>query len=356
MTRSPIRIVHQPPLRCVLVHGGEAHVAVPLCRLLAANGAVRVVYSGDSFQGLTPLDNLRLAADPLDKLLAIEPIDAIVLLGPHSPVDCTPGAEEQIGAMLKLVPLIVDHCRRMPPDARDRLKIVQLSGDHVFGSLPTGTAAFDGHARYAPSSLRAATQAAADHLIVAAAAEHGLPVTIAHYPELYGPGVTTGLVPELISAAVARAPMKLIATGAVERDWLNAHDLAAAIVAMIWHGLPGAIYPVSARQVFSERRIAHLVADLADRLDPPIDGHRRRALMRFLPPTRPRDARRALDPSWTEASIGWRPANDFQETLRTMIDQALRADTASRTSARTSTASVISLRSLDSVECGSVSY
>lgn len=327
MLHTPIRITHQPPLRCVLVHGGEPHIAVPLCQLLASDGAVRVVRSGGGGgEPLAPAPNLRIGSEPVASLLTFEPIDAVVLLGPRARVLSSPAAEAQIGAALDLLPLLADHCRRMPPDARARMRIIQLASDRVFGGLPLGEGSFNGDSRYRPTGLAAAAQAAADHFLAAAAAEQDLPLIRAYHPKLYGPHQPAGeLVPRVIAAAVAQAPIRLTGTGATERDWLHVEDLAAALAAIIWHGLAGSGYAIGARCVLNERAIAQRICDLADRFDPPINGQRRRALIGFAPPERPRDLRRALDPFRAETGLGWRPAHDFDATLLELIDAAIGA-------------------------------
>lgn len=326
MSRRPIHVVHERPLRTVLVHGGPRALGLALSNLLASDGAVRVVVSGAGMgePALAPA-NLRISDDAIAALLGIEPVDTVVLLGPRVRVGSSPAAESQIGAMLDLVPLLADHSRRLAPDVRARFRIIQMSSDRVFGGLPLDTGAFDADAPYAPTSLGGAAQASADLILAAAAAEHGLPVMIAHHGALYDEALTLGGLWPVVESAVARAAVPLSGSGAVERDWLHVADLAEAIVAMIWHGVPGGRYAIGAGEILSERAIAQIICDLADRLDPPIDGQPRRRLIGFTPIMCGRDLRRALDPTRSEAALGWRPRHTIEATLLAAIDHMLNA-------------------------------
>lgn len=115
---------------------------------------------------------------------------------------------------------------------------VHISTDEVYGSIPSG-AAHEEH-KLRPSSPYAASKAAADLLVQAWQHTYAVPATILRPTNTYGLGqYPEKLIPKAVRCAVLGRNFPVHGTGAQTRQWLNAHDLASAILHVVDNSLCG---------------------------------------------------------------------------------------------------------------------
>ena len=108
---------------------------------------------------------------------------------------------------------------------REGVRFHQVSTDEVFGALAPHEAPFTEASRYQPSSPYAASKAAADHFVRAAGRTYGLPYTISHCANNYGPHqYPEKLIPLMVRRALRGESLPLYGDGAQTREWLHVHD------------------------------------------------------------------------------------------------------------------------------------
>ncbi len=208
----------------------------------------------------------------------------------------------------------------MPADRGDRFRVVHVSTDEVFGSLGPGPAgAFDPESPYRPSSPYAATKAAGDHLARAWGVTYGLPVIVTAGSNTYGPRqYPEKLIPLAIEKALTGAPIPVYGRGENVRDWIHVDDHVTALTAAMTRGQPGSTYLVGARDPRTNLEVVRAVCTALDELHRDSGGpHARR--ITFVSDRPGHDFRYAIDPSRTEAELGWRPARRFDEGLRETV-------------------------------------
>jgi len=199
--------------------------------------------------------------------------------------------------------------------ARERRvkRFLQISTDEVMGSLTEDeNTYFTEDSPFKPNSPYAASKAAAEHLVRAAHHTFGLDSVITRCGNNYGPRqFPEKFLPLLISNALADEPIPLYGDGLNMRDWIYVDDHCRAILRVLEEGRTGQVYNIGAR---NEQRNLDVVKSVLDALDKPT------SLIRFVKDRPGHDRRYAIDPTFVESELGWRPRETWASGLRKTID------------------------------------
>ena len=208
----------------------------------------------------------------------------------------------------------------LPADRRAAFRFHHVSTDEVFGALAPADPPFTEATAYDPRSPYSASKAASDHLARAWFHTYGLPTMVSNTCNNYGPWqFPEKLIPLVTLNALAGRELPVYGDGSNIRDWLFVEDHAAALVLVAEHGVPGATYAIGARQPRSNLEVVRAICAHLDRVAPDPAGPRDR-LIRFVPDRPGHDFRYEIDPSATEAALGWRAPHDFETGLARTID------------------------------------
>ncbi len=194
-------------------------------------------------------------------------------------------------------------------------KALVFSTDEVFGPAADGEV-FDEFARWNPENVYAATKAGSEALCPAYAHQYGMPITVTHCSNVYGPGQYGEKFIPLVAGKVERGEVVQIHSrdGQVSsRLYIHATDVARAVLTILRQG--GIIqsptsgkYNIVSAQELSNLYVAEQIAALLNR-----------TLNYELverPPNRPRpDMRYALTGDRL-AALGWSPQVAFEDGLR----------------------------------------
>ena len=213
---------------------------------------------------------------------------------------------------------LLESCRAAWAGRFETKRFHHVSTDEVYGSLgPTG--AFTETSPYAPSSPYSASKAAADMLARAYHHTYGLPVVISNSANNFGPYQhAEKLIPVILNCIVARRPIPLYGDGRQRRDWLYVRDHAEALWSILRRGRAGETYNVGAHNEWANVKLAELICDLTDEFAPELGGDSRR-LISFVADRPGHDRRYAIDAGKITRELGWRPAHDFSDALRTTV-------------------------------------
>lgn len=199
--------------------------------------------------------------------------------------------------------------------ARERgvRRFLQVSTDEVMGSLPEhDDAYFTETSAFAPNSPYAASKAAAEHLVRATHHTFGLDTVITRCGNNYGPRqFPEKLLPLALSNALNDERIPIYGDGQNVRDWIYVEDHCRGILLALKKGQPGSVFNFGAR---NERRNIEVAESLLDALGKP------RSLMRFVKDRPGHDRRYAIDPSFAESELGWRPLETWQSGLQKTIN------------------------------------
>jgi dTDP-glucose 4,6-dehydratase len=116
--------------------------------------------------------------------------------------------------------------QKLSGSQRDQFRLLHVSTDEVFGSLPA-EGLFSEDSPYAPNSPYSATKAGSDHLVRAWRETYGLPTLITNCSNNYGPyHFPEKLIPHMILKALAHETLPVYGDGMNVRDWLYVEDHA----------------------------------------------------------------------------------------------------------------------------------
>jgi len=208
------------------------------------------------------------------------------------------------------------------PDSLDRpVRFHQVSTDEVYGDIPEHASPVDERARYRPGNPYAASKAAADHLVRAWGRTYGLPWSISHGGNTYGPRqFPEKLLPLMIANALSDRPLPVYGDGLQRRDWLFVDDHAAAVLAILggpanrsWNVGAGGEHP----NLAVIRQLCGVLDEAAPRPTPHADA------ITFVADRPGHDRRYAMDVAAIAAELGWRASTPLAEGLRRTVDWTL---------------------------------
>ncbi|MBX3304408.1 MAG: dTDP-glucose 4,6-dehydratase, partial [Nitrospira sp.] len=263
----------------------------------------------------------------LDRIFADAAPDGVIHLAAESHVDRSIAAagafiDTNIVGTYRLLEAARVYWSGLPQERRDAFRLLHVSTDEVYGSLgPEGL--FTETSRYDPSSPYSASKAASDHLAVAWRRTYGLPVIVSNCSNNYGPcQFPEKLIPLMILNGLEGRELPVYGDGANVRDWLHVEDHARALFMILTRGRPGESYNVGARDERTNLEVVEAVCAGLDRHA--ASGRPHRDLIRFVRDRPGHDRRYAIDPSKTEAEIGWTPRERFDggldRTVRWYLD------------------------------------
>jgi dTDP-glucose 4,6-dehydratase len=205
-----------------------------------------------------------------------------------------------------------------------------VSTDEVYGPIGPGDPPFTEERRYAPSSPYAASKAAGDHLVHAYHRTYGLPVTISHCSNIYGPyQFPEKLIPLMVVNALRGGPLPIYGDGLNARDWLHVDDACRAIERVLLTGREGEFYNVAGGNERTNLEVVRLLCRLLDEAfamddslairfpeSPAVAGRETASLITHVPDRPAHDRRYAMNAGRVERELGFEPDVDFEAGLR----------------------------------------
>jgi dTDP-glucose 4,6-dehydratase len=299
----------------VVVAGGAGFVGSAFVRaLLAAEPGTEVVtfdaltYAGHraSLEGLPDASRHRLVVGNVADLDAVERCfdeaspTAVVNLAAESHVD------QSLEDPARFVRTNVLGAETLLSATRRRgIRLLQVSTDEVYGSLPAPEAATPDRA-LRPSSPYAGSKAAADLLALAAHASYGQDVVVTRCVNNYGPRqLPEKLVPLMIERARAGAPLPVYGDGRQARDWLHVEDHAEGLLRALRRGRPGAVHHFAGEGPRENLGVVEALRRACGS----------RSEVRHVTDRPAHDRRYALDDRATRRELGWAPRIPFERGL-----------------------------------------
>lgn len=206
----------------------------------------------------------------------------------------------------------------LPEDKQAVFRFLHVSTDEVFGSLGD-SGVFTRSTPYDPRSPYSSSKAGSDHLVRAWQHTYGLPTLITNCSNNYGPFQhPEKLIPTVITSALNEQPIPVYGAGENVRDWLFVEDHVAALKAVLERGVIGETYLIGGRYEQRNIDIVRQICSLLDRIAPRTSGSYA-DLITFVSDRPGHDWRYAIDPSETEAELGWRPTTKFDDGLERTV-------------------------------------
>jgi len=305
----------------LFVTGGAGFIGSNFVRLVLEIPDCSVVnfdaltYAGnlDNLEGLDSSRHHFVQGDICDREAVMSALadgtDAIVNFAAESHVDRSIASAAQfLTTNILGTQVLLDAARE-----RKVKRFVQVSTDEVMGSLPEDADAFFVETSpFEPNSPYAASKAAAEHLVRAAQHTFGLDTIVTRCGNNYGPRqFPEKFLPLMICNAFNDESIPIYGDGRNVRDWIYVEDHCRAILAALERGKSGAIYNIGAR---NQRRNLEVAESVLTTLGKP------KSLLRFVTDRPGHDRRYAIDPTFIEMKLGWRPEETWESGLRKTIE------------------------------------
>ncbi|HVW66397.1 MAG TPA: dTDP-glucose 4,6-dehydratase [Candidatus Peribacteraceae bacterium] len=242
----------------------------------------------------------------LERLVTEYAIDTVVNFAAETHVDRSiQNAVPFLHSNILGVQSLIELCKKHP-----ELLLVHVSTDEVYGDLEDDEPSFTLASALKPSSPYAATKAAGDLLLLAAARTYGIHVRITRCTNNYGPHQDrTKLLPVIITSAIANQPIPIYGQGKQKRDWLYVTDHTDAIELVRMKGEDGKIYLIGAGSERENIDVARTVLKILEKPD---------SLITFVPDRPGHDWRYSLDNS-SIRTLGWAPKVPFEEGIKETV-------------------------------------
>jgi dTDP-glucose 4,6-dehydratase len=190
-------------------------------------------------------------------------------------------------------------------------RFVQVSTDEIYGSLGA-TGRFTEQSPIEPSSPYSASKAGADLIALASHKTFDQDVVVTRCSNNYGPyQFPEKLIPLMIIKAMRDDPLPVYGDGMNVRDWIHVEDHCGGIIAALFEGKAGNVYNFGGN---SEMVNIDVVKLILDKLGKP------HSLISYVTDRLGHDRRYAIDSSFAERELKWKPLHNFREGLESTID------------------------------------
>jgi dTDP-glucose 4,6-dehydratase len=193
--------------------------------------------------------------------------------------------------------------------SHSKIKLIHISTDEVYGSLPTGEASED--ANLNPSSIYSASKTSADLLAFANHITHKQPIVITRCTNNFGPYQNSEkFIPTIINNLLLDKKVPIYGSGLNSREWIHVSDHNSAILSIMNNYQSGNVFNIGSRERISNYDLAVRITKIL---------HKSTDLLEFVEDRKGHDFRYALDSSRIESLIGWVPKISFDIGLNETV-------------------------------------
>jgi dTDP-glucose 4,6-dehydratase len=190
----------------------------------------------------------------------------------------------------------------------------QISTDDVYGSLEEGDAPSSETSGFYPRSPYSASKASGDHLVLAYHHTYGLPVTVSHCTNNYGPRQhPEKLIPKVIDKCLHGDAIPVYGTGKNIRDWIHVKDHCAAVASILLNGKAGERYNAGSDNPWRNIDLVNRICSILDKIEPGPEPYS--SLITYIEDRKGHDWRYDVDSDKLRTELGWRPEVDFEDGL-----------------------------------------
>ena len=221
--------------------------------------------------------------------------------------------------------VLLEAARNAWKDKYEGKMFTHISTDEVYGTLEIGSPkCFNEMTPYDPHSPYSASKASSDFFVKAYHDTFGLPITITHCSNNYGPNQhIEKLIPMVIINTLNNKEIPVYGTGENIRDWIHVNDHCRALELVFLYGKSGETYNIGGDNEHTNIWIINNVVNYLDHvLNRPKDTSLK--LIKFVEDRKGHDLRYAIDSSKLKDTIGWTADIPFEYGLIVTISWYLK--------------------------------
>lgn len=327
---------YQP--KSMLVTGGAGFIGANFIRHVLKHHQDICIVNLDKLTYAASLDHLRDLSDHsryhfiqgdindmklVQHMLQHHHVDTIVHFAAESHVDrsiASPATfvETNVLGTFNLLQAAYHHWFHVEECEPEHCRFHHVSTDEVYGSLNINEPKFNEKTAYQPRSPYAATKAGSDHLVKAYYHTYGLPITLSHCSNNYGPYQhTEKFIPTIIRACLNWQPIPIYGQGKNIRDWLYVEDHCTGIMKIIEAGKNGESYDMGGDNEWENMKLATYICEQMDKLKPRKESYK--SLLQFVTDRPGHDFRYAIDSTKIKSELSWKPQETFASGIAKTI-------------------------------------
>lgn len=197
-------------------------------------------------------------------------------------------------------------------------RFYHVSTDEVYGSLGD-TGFFTESTPYEPKSPYSASKASSDHFVRAYENTYGMDVVLSNCSNNYGSfQFPEKLIPLMINNIKHNKPLPVYGKGHNVRDWLWVEDHAKAIDVVFHQGKTGETYNIGGHNEWKNIDIVHLLCEIMDEELDRTKGASKE-LITYVTDRAGHDFRYAIDASYIDKELSWKPSITFEQGIRETV-------------------------------------
>lgn len=188
---------------------------------------------------------------------------------------------------------------------------IHVSTDEVYGDAE-GSESFTEKSLIKPSNPYSATKASADHLVAAYHRTYKIKCITTRCTNNFGPfQFPEKLIPKTIIRAKKDLKIPLYGDGQQIRSWIYVYDHVQAIEDLIFKGVSGKEYNITAWNEISNKMIVEKILELLGKSND---------LIEFVEDRPGHDKRYSINASKIQDEIGWSPKYEFEQALKETVE------------------------------------
>ena len=189
----------------------------------------------------------------------------------------------------------------------------QISTDEVYGSTSVGS--FNEGSNYVPNSPYSASKAAGDMLVKSFNKTYGMNTTISLSSNNFGINQHhEKFIPKVIMSLINNQPIPIYGNGLNIRDWIHVDDHCKAIENIFINSKSGESYNIGGENEVTNIELVNVIYKL---IKNSIDIEKK---VNFIKDRHGHDFRYSLDISKIKNNLNWKPSNQFELKLQTLIE------------------------------------
>lgn len=309
-------------MKRILVTGGAGFIGSSFVRYMLRKHADLEVVNYDALTYAGNLENLReVEKNPryrfvkgdigdFDSVMkALDGVDAVANYAAESHNDrgvLDPGIFLRTNVVGTQV--LMEACRQ-----KEVKRVHHISTCEVFGDLDLEEdRAFKEEDSFIPRTPYNASKASANHVVMSYHHTFGLPVTISHCCNNYGPyQFPEKLIPLFATNAMEDKSLPLFKSSANKREWIHADDHSAAVDVILRNGRIGESYNIGTGVEKSVEEITDIILEALGKPE---------SLKTYVPDRPGHDRRYLLDTKKIEEELGWKPTIPFRIGMKDTVE------------------------------------
>ena len=221
---------------------------------------------------------------------------------------------------LKFYDEVLKYWSNLDKKMKNKLKIIQISTDEVYGSLKKGQKSFTEKSLIKPNNPYSASKASIENFLRSYYKTYGLPVIITRCSNNFGPGQKKDkFIPKSIICILKNKKIPLFGDGTQIRDWIYVSDHCKAIIKIIKKGKIGEIYNIGSSNLFQNKDLIKIIFNSTYKIK---KINRKKNYLKSIAYTKDRlghDRKYSINSNKIMGKLGWKPEESFKESLKRTI-------------------------------------